>query len=385
MKETNFKQTEIGSIPKDWEVKDLEKLLIICNGADYKHLGQGEVPVYGTGGLLANVDDYLYDGETICIGRKGTIDKPQFHKGKIWTVDTLFYTKIYGALPLFLYYKTLMVDWQSINEATGVPSLTSKNIYQVKVSLPPTKEEQEKIATALQDTDNLISALDKLIAKKQAIKQGAMQELLTGKKRLKGFDGEWEYYELGKVSDIYRGGSPRPIEAFLTTNPNGINWIKIGDVGVNAKYIESTAEKITQNGIAHSRVVYPGDFLLSNSMSFGRPYILKIKGCIHDGWLVIQKYQDTFNIEFLYYQLSSEETMAQYKTLAAGSSVLNLNKEIVSKVIIKAPKIDEQRAIAEILSNMDAEIEALQQKRDKYAAIKEGMMQELLTGKIRLI
>ena len=120
-------------------------------------------------------------------------------------------------------------------------------------------------------------------------------------------------------------------------------------------------------------------------MSFGRPYILKIKGCIHDGWLVIQKYQDTFNIEFLYYQLSSEETMAQYKTLAAGSSVLNLNKEIVSKVIIKAPKIDEQRAIAEILSNMDAEIEALQQKRDKYAAIKEGMMQELLTGKIRLI
>ena len=116
MKETNFKQTEIGSIPKDWEVKDLEKLLIICNGADYKHLGQGEVPVYGTGGLLANVDDYLYDGETICIGRKGTIDKPQFHKGKIWTVDTLFYTKIYDCqskIPVytvvFWYYNNIIV------------------------------------------------------------------------------------------------------------------------------------------------------------------------------------------------------------------------------------------------------------------------------------
>lgn len=205
-----------------------------------------------------------------------------------------------------------------------------------------------------------------------------MQELL------KPNEG-WEVKKLGEVVDIIRGGSPRPIEAYLTKDVNGINWIKIGDVDKSAKYIFSTEEKIIPKGAAYSRTVKEGDFLLSNSMSFGRPYILKTSGCVHDGWLVIQNYHDDFNTDFLYYLLGFETTLDQYRNLAAGSTVLNLNKEIVSKVLVSYPNLEEQTHIAQILSDMDNEISALEKQLEKYKLIKQGMMQQLLTGKIRLI
>lgn len=386
MKETKFKNTEIGLIPENWEVKKLGAVFDIGNGRDYKHLNTGKIPVYGTSGLMTFVNEYLYDGETVCIGRKGTINMPQYHNGKIWTVDTLFYTYNFRKTDVkFLYYLTQRIDWNSYNTATGVPSLTSQNISNILVSFPPLHE-QHRIASALTSIDNLISSLDKQIEKKKNIKQGAMQQLLTGRTRLKGFSEPWVKRILGDNAIIQRGGSPRPIEAYLTTNRDGINWIKIGDVRPNDKFIRHTAEKIIQEGVSHSRQVYKGDFILSNSMSFGRPYILDIDGCIHDGWLVVKDYSDTYSMDFLYYILSSNAVIEQYIAMAAGSSVKNLNKEKVAKVTLYAPRsLTEQQAIANILSKMDNEITALESKKAKYEAIKQGMMQQLLTGKIRLI
>ena len=391
MKETKFKDTEIGKIPEEWEVKKLGAVFDIGNGRDYKHLNTGKIPVYGTGGLMTYVNEYLYDGETVCIGRKGTINMPQYHNGKIWTVDTLFYTYNFRKTDVkFLYYLTQRIDWNSYNTATGVPSLTSQNISNILVSFPPLHE-QHRIASALTSIDNLISSLGKQIEKKKNIKQGAMQQLLTGKTRLKGFSELWVKRKLGDNATIQRGGSPRPIEAYLTTNRDGINWIKIGDVRPNGKFMRHTMEKIIPEGISHSRQVYKGDFILSNSMSFGRPYILDIDGCIHDGWLVIKDYSNTYDMDFLYYILSyyilsSDTVFEQYIAMAAGSSVKNLNKEKVANVMLFAPQsLAEQRAIATILNKMDNEITALETKKAKYEAIKQGMMQQLLTGKIRLI
>ena len=386
MKETKFKNTEIGQIPENWEVKKLGAVFDIGNGRDYKHLNTGKIPVYGTGGLMTYVNEYLYDGETVCIGRKGTINMPQYHNGKIWTVDTLFYTYNFRKTDVkFLYYLTQRIDWNSYNTATGVPSLTSQNISNILVSFPPLHE-QHRIASALTSIDNLISSLGKLIEKKKNIKQGTMQQLLTGKIRLKEFNESWVKRKLGDNATIQRGGSPRPIEAYLTTNRDGINWIKIGDVRPNDKFIRHTVEKIIPEGISHSRQVYKGDFILSNSMSFGRPYVLDIDGCIHDGWLVIKDYSNTYDMDFLYYILSSDTVFEQYIAMAAGSSVKNLNKEKVANVMLFAPQsLAEQRAIATILNKMDNEITALETKKAKYEAIKQGMMQQLLTGKIRLI
>lgn len=194
---------------------------------------------------------------------------------------------------------------------------------------------------------------------------------------------DWDAITLGDYAQIFRGGSPRPIQAFLTTSDQGINWIKIGDVGAGEKFIESTEEKIIPEGVSRSRMVYKGDLILSNSMSYGRPYIMNIEGCIHDGWLVIQKYDRLFNREYLYYALSSDLTMQQYVAMAAGSSVQNLNKEKVSKVVLPCPKILEQKKIAEVLSSIDALIVDLQKLIQKKKDIRRGSLQFYLNDKNR--
>lgn len=251
--------------------------------------------------------------------------------------------------------------------------------------LPPINE-QIRIASALSDVDALIAEMGVLIEKKRSIMTATMQDLLTARRRLPGFSESWKTITFGDKISIFRGGSPRPIEHYITNSPDGYNWIKIGDVKPGDKYIVKTEEKIIPEGLKNTRLVNPGDFILSNSMSFGRPYILKITGCIHDGWLAISDYEKTFDRDFLYYLLGSQQTYQQYKSLAAGSGVLNLNKALVSSISLYIPgSLDEQQAIATILSDMDAEIVDLEAKRDKYVAIRQGMMQQLLTGKIRLI
>ncbi len=195
---------------------------------------------------------------------------------------------------------------------------------------------------------------------------------------------DWDVVQIGNAIGVYRGGSPRPIQQYIAKGSEGVNWIKIGDVSVGAKYIHETEEKIIPEGVKRSRKVNAGDFLLSNSMSFGRPYILSIEGCIHDGWLVLQDYQSSFNRDFLYYILSSQRVLNQYISKAAGSSVLNLNKELVSSVYLAKPVLWEQSAIATALSDVDSLISRLDALIKKKSLIKQGVMQELLTGKRRL-
>ena len=195
---------------------------------------------------------------------------------------------------------------------------------------------------------------------------------------------DWTVANFGSKVKIFRGGSPRPIQDYLTQADNGVNWIKIGDVSEGDKYITSTEEKIIPEGVSRSRTVYAGDFILSNSMSFGRPYILNIDGCIHDGWLTIQEYEQTFSKDFLYYLLSSDSVYQQYISMAAGSSVKNLNKEKVSALVVTYPEIGEQEKIAEVLSCIDTLIAYSEKELAKKKAIKQGAMQELLTGKKRL-
>lgn len=195
---------------------------------------------------------------------------------------------------------------------------------------------------------------------------------------------EWDVDNLGSRADIYRGGSPRPIQAYLTQSASGLNWIKIGDVKPGEKYITSTQEKIILEGLSKTRQVSVGDFILSNSMSFGRPYILRLDGCIHDGWLTIQNYKGSFDSDYLYYVLSSDAVIKQYISMASGSSVQNLNKEKVAAVLLAVPSKPEQKAISEVLSDIDTLIVNLEKLIAKKKAIKQGAMQELLTGKRRL-
>lgn len=159
----------------------------------------------------------------------------------------------------------------------------------------------------------------------------------------------WQVKELGEIFEIARGGSPRPIDSYLTVEPNGINWIKIGDTKGVTKYITTTKEKIKPEGAKRSRMVYERDFILSNSMSFGRPYIMKTSGCIHDGWLVLSQKVKTVNQDYLFHVLSSDFVFQQFDDAAAGSTVRNLNIGLVSRVKISFPPLPEQQRIVTII------------------------------------
>ena len=162
----------------------------------------------------------------------------------------------------------------------------------------------------------------------------------------------WAWVRLGAVLEIARGGSPRPIQQYLTTEPDGINWIKIGDTDKGGKYIYKTKEKIRPEGVVKSRMVHSGDFLLTNSMSFGRPYILKTDGCIHDGWLVLSNRFECYSVDFLYYILSSPFAYYQFCDSVSGAVVKNLNSDKVANALFPLPPLSEQHRIVQRIEEL---------------------------------
>ncbi|MDO4980276.1 MAG: restriction endonuclease subunit S [Prevotellaceae bacterium] len=422
MIETKFKDTEVGRIPEDWELDKLKDKFefrsnntlsrdalsesgiiqdvhygdVLIKYGSHLDVQKDEVPYITDKNYKASV--YISDGDVIMadtaedetVGKATEVINVGHHQlvsglHTMWLHPIVQERYALGYLGYAFNANVYHNQLLPLMQGTKVTSVSKTAVKDTSILVPP-KSEQTRIARALSNIDALISELGKLIEKKRVIKQGAMQQLLTGKKRIKGFSEPWIEKKLGEDATILRGGSPRPIEDYITDSQDGLNWIKIGDVKPDDKYFRKTAEKIKKEGLTKTRQVKKGDFILSNSMSFGRPYILDIDGCIHDGWLVIQDYQETYDMQFLYYVLCSDGVKDQYIAMAAGSSVQNLNKEKVANVILNAPaSLEEQSAIASVLSSMDEEISSLEAKREKYTSIKQGMMQQLLTGKIRLI
>ena len=187
----------------------------------------------------------------------------------------------------------------------------------------------------------------------------------------------WEVKKLGDVCIIERGGSPRPINAYLTDSADGINWIKIGDASEGSKYISSTKERIKPEGVKKSRMVHKGDFILSNSMSFGRPYILNIDGCIHDGWLVIHDKNNVFDKSYLYYYLGSPNIYREFQRLAVGGVVNNLNSELVRNVQVAIPPLPEQFRIVEELDQLSNIIEKKRQQLSELDNLAQSIFYDM--------
>ena len=201
--------------------------------------------------------------------------------------------------------------------------------------------------------------------------------------RFPEFSGEWERSVFKQLVKLQRGSSPRPIVKFVTKSDDGVNWIKIGDTKLSDIYINSTSEKITQEGALKSRKVHSGEIILSNSMSYGKPYILNIEGCIHDGWFVIRNYENSFVKNYLYQLLASDWIQKQYKRLAAGGVVDNISSDLVNAVEINLPTLPEQTKIAAFLSSVDTKIDQLSQKKALLEQYKKGVMQQIFSQQIR--
>ena len=194
----------------------------------------------------------------------------------------------------------------------------------------------------------------------------------------------WEWVRLGSIFNIERGGSPRPINEFLTDDEDGINWIKIGNTSEKSKYINVSKEKIIKEGINKSRYVKKGELLLTNSMSYGRPYILNCNGCIHDGWLVLRP-DTNLNIELFYYLLTTPYIKNVFDSEAKGSTVRNLNKDIVKEVYVPLPLIEEQKEIVRILESvLDREnrVSELLSLMKSISLLEKSILDKAFRGKI---
>jgi type I restriction enzyme S subunit len=233
---------------------------------------------------------------------------------------------------------------KSIKKAVNQASVSIGDIKNITLNVPPLAQ-QQRIAAILDKAAEIKSKREQAIAKLDELANELLIEIMNNEEFNK-----FPTVKLGDVLDLQRGASPRPISAWMANADDGVNWIKISDATASDKYIFSCKEKIKPEAVRHSRFVKSGDFLLSNSMSFGRPYILRTDGCIHDGWLLLRDVNNLFNQDYLYSILCSSVVLQQFQKLATGAVVKNLNIDAVSKVEIKLLSIEAQEKFSSKVS-----------------------------------
>jgi len=380
-----YKQTETDTVSTKWKQITLGEAITFQRGYDLTNRNRkpGNVPVISSSGRNGTHNEAQATGPGIVIGRYGTIGEVFFIEEDFWPHNTTLFVKDFkGNNPRFLSFLLNTIDYKSFSGKSGVPGVNRNDLHEINVSIPLLPE-QRAIAAALGDVDALIASLDQLIAKKCDLKQAAMQQLLTGKQRLPEFSGEWEMKKLGKIANIQRGASPRPIDSPVWFDQNSsVGWVRISDVTKSGKYLLKTTQRLSLLGILHSRPVRRGNLIMSICATVGRPIITEIDTCIHDGFVVFDNLQ--IDKHFLYYILTFIED--DWSRHGQTGSQMNLNTGLINRTEFLAPTThEEQKAIAGVLSDMDAEITALAAQRDKTRVLKQGMMQELLTGRIRLL
>jgi type I restriction enzyme S subunit len=398
-----YKQTEVGIIPEDWEVK---RVGTIC---DFIVPGRNKPKVFNGGICWVTTPDLqgkfaVYDsnlkitkeiaksvGSKIvpknsvimtCVGDLGIV--------AIAGVEMVINQQLHAFLPndnidfIYLYFalSNKKKYMEEIATKTAVPYMNKTNCNSIPIPIPPTKAEQAAIATALSDVDALISELNSEIAKKRLIKQGAMQELLSGKKRLAGFSGDWEVKKLGDITEIDSDNLSS------STSPEYIfNYISLEDVDFGR--LKNTTELQFKNSPSRARrKIKKGDVLVSTVRPNLKSHLI-IKDEVNDwicstGFSVIRC--NHVNPYYIFNHFFSSIVNNQIETIITGSNYPAINSTDIKNLLIPLPPTKkEQTAIAQILSDMDSDIQTLETERNKTLAIKQGMMQNLLTGKIRLI
>lgn len=401
---SEYKQTEIGVIPADWDVKKLGEV------ADYKNGKSFESRITDIGDyFLITLNSLDIKGKLKSDHLRVSVSDKSLNKNDLVMIlsdvahgnflgladvvpedDKYVLNQRVGALKniryLTPYYLSKYINFKqkyfkTAGQGSSQLNLSKGDILAFPVVYPNLETEQSAISMTISDAEVLIEKLERLVEKKKNIKQGAMQELLTGKRRLTGFGGKWEVKRLGDVAEMSSGGTPS------SGNPlyygGKIPWVVIADMTRITKYLFETEKKITTQGLENSSAkIFPsGTLLFAMYASIGKCAIAKVDVTCNQAILGIKT--KNIDTEFLYYYLSfNEQTFLQ---MGQSGTQNNLNKEIVENLKIPYPQIPEQKAISAVLSDMDVEIEKLESQLTKYQNIKQGMMQTLLTGKIRLL
>jgi type I restriction enzyme S subunit len=370
-----YKQTEIGIIPEDWEVKKLGEVFEISAGGDLNKnkfsetkTSKHKYPIYSNAveneGLYGYSTDYKYPESCITVTARGTLGYaiPRYEKFNAIIRLLVLQSKKELNIKYVAEYINNMINFSI--ESTGVPQLTAPQISKYKLLLPPLPE-QQAIAKVLSDIDKLIESIDKLIEKKKLIKKGAMQQLLTGKKRLPGFKGEWVRKKLGEIATVKTGTRNNQDKVENGKYPFFVRSDKI--------------ERIDTYSYDEEAIIVPGEGRIGEIFHY-----INGKFEAHQRVYVIRNLHKDVYAKYLYYYIYEFFGKHALKnTVKATVDSLRLPTFLTFEILMPS-NIKEQQAIAKILSDMDAEIEALQKKKEKYEQIKKGVMQQLLTGRIRL-
>ena len=333
---------------EEWREYAIGNVLSIGNGRDYKHLHNGDIPVFGTGGYMTSVDDFLYDGESVFIGRKGTINKPLYYNGKFWTVDTLFYTHSFvNVLPKFAYCLFQTINWLKYNEASGVPSLSKATIEKIKVRVP-SMDEQGKLSNQLFLLDKRIEVQNKIIEKLETLIKGFVDSIFTANK-----------FPKVPFKEIYvragEGGTP------ATSNPeyydNGtIPFIKIDDL--QNKYIKTNKDCITELGLQKSSawIVPANSIIYSNGATIGAISINLFPVCTKQGILGVVPKAD-INVEFLYYFMTSTAFTKAVERIVTEGTMRTAYLKDINHIPCPVPYPVKQDEIAKMLSTLSEKLE----------------------------
>jgi type I restriction enzyme S subunit len=284
----------------------------------------------------------------------------------------------------YLYWWLKSIADVIVAEGTGatVQGVKLPFVKSLQIPVPPLPEQQRIVGILDEAFEGIATAkanAEKNLQNARAIFESHLNDVFT--RRGKG----WVDRTLDQVCIVERGSSPRPIKEYFTTESDGVNWIKIGDTEEGGKYVYTTAQKITPEGAKQSRFVKEGDFILTNSMSYGRPYIMKTSGYIHDGWFVL-RLNMAIDTDYFYYLLSSPVVQSQFASLASGSVVKNISGDLVKKAVLPIPPLEHQHIIVEKLLTMSEETQRLesiyQQKLAALEALKKSLLNQAFIGEL---
>ncbi len=317
---------------REWEESLIGKILKIGSGKDYKHLSEGEIPVFGTGGYMTSVNEHLFEGETVCIGRKGTINKPFYYHGKLWTVDTLFYTYSYqNVLPRFVFYLFERINWLKYNEASGVPSLSKKTIEQIEIFIPSISE-QKKLADFHVHLDERIQTQNKIIEALKALIKSVSQTVFNDVK------DQFAKTPLGSVCHIKKGEQINSSELSKFGSYAVMNG-GITPSGYHSNFnTEADTISISEGGNSCGYVQYNN----SKFWSGGHCYALT-------------KPNSTILNKYLYYFLKFNEQ--HITSLRVGSGLPNIQKKDLEKFEIRYPNYEDQLEIVRVLDLLTDKLE----------------------------
>lgn len=383
----NLPKLRFKEFSGEWDDRSMKTFLSIGSGRDHKHLNSGNIPVFGTGGLMRNVDEYLYDGETVFIGRKGTIDKPFYFKGKFWTVDTLFYTHSYkDAVPLFVYNLFQRVNWKNYNEAGGVPSLSKSTIEKIVFYIPKLPE-QQKIASFFTAVDQKLNALKKKKELLEQYKKWLMQQIFSQKLRFKDENGnafpDWEEKKLGDIGSFQTSS----IDKLIRENEKEVYLVNYMNVyrheDVNNETIKNYQVVTAKDSQIESCNLKRGDILFTPSSEtpsdIGHSVVIfeDLENAVFSYHLIRFRPNVELNILYSHYFCNIPDVLSQLSKLSTGSTRFTISVKSFSSVEVKLPCLDEQKKIADFLSATDNKIKAVQQQIEKTELWKKGLLQKM--------